>query len=100
MATEPRLDAWGPLTELAKDLRCVIDAVLRRYDESSLEGLGLVMRLDGKEVRLKHQERYSPASYGGVLRIDDMKKIEVKKRSQDVLDESGKYIYDLHKRIR
>ena len=94
-------EAWGQLTELAKDLKVVIDIILKGYDATLLEGLGLVMRLDGQQIVLEHNEQY-PAkreNEGGLLRIDHMKKIYVKKRSQDVLDESGKYVFDIHKRI-
>ena len=93
-------EAWEKRTKLARDIKAMIDIILKYYDPEIYAGLGLVMRLDRKQIRLKYTE-YGALAYDevGVLRIDHMKKIEVKKRSHDVLDESHKYVYDLHDRI-
>ncbi len=96
-------DAWKKRTQLAQDIKGLIDIILKHYDSEIYEGLGVVMRLDGQQIDLKHGEEYSwqptnSRNEGGVLKIDYMKKIDVKKRSQQVKDESG-MLLDLHDRI-
>ena len=93
-------EAWEKRTQLAQDIKGLIDIILKHYDREIYEGLGVVMRLDGLQISLKQNEDlYSSDNAGGVLRIDYMKKIEVKKRSQQVKNESGRTLYDLHDRI-
>ena len=90
-------EAWKKRTQLAQDIKAMIDIILGYYDPEIYAGLGLVMRLDGLQISLKHNEESRFAKdKGGVLRIDYMKKIEVKKRSQQVMDKAGRYLYDLH----
>ena len=94
-------ETWEERTDLAKDIKAMIDIVLKHYDPEMYAGLGVVMRLDGRQIVLKHNEKSWPPSEnkGGILRIDYMKKIEVKKRSQQVKNESGRTLYDLHDRM-
>lgn len=94
-------EAWEKRSELARDIKAMIDIILRPYDSKIYAGLGLVMRLDGQQIILKQNEGSWPRRdhKGGVLRIDYMEKIEVKKRSQQVKNESGRTLYDLHDRI-
>ena len=100
MASGENSDTRGQLTELAKDLKVVIDIILKGYDATLLEGLGLVMPLDGQQIILDQKEQYPTKreNEGGLLRIDYMEKIVVKKRRQQIKGEHG-MIIDLHKRI-
>ena len=90
-------EAWKMRTRLAQDIKAMVDIVLGYYEPEIYAGLGLVMRFGGLQISLKHNEESRFAKdKGGVLRIDYMEKIEVKKRDQQVKDKSGRYLYDLH----
>ena len=94
-------EAWKKRTQLAKDIKGLIDIILKHYDPEIYKDLGVVMRLDGLQIILKQNEQLMwppPNDKGGILRIDYMEKIEVKKRSQQVQDERG-MLLDLHENI-
>ena len=100
MVTRHDPETRKQFTELAEDLKIVIDIMLKRYDRALFEDLGLVMRLDGEQIILDQKEQYPTKreNEGGLLRIDYMEKIVVKKRRQQIKGEHG-MIIDLHKRI-
>lgn len=96
-------DAWVKRTELAKDIKGLIDIMLKYYDPKLYENMVVVARLDGSQIPLLHNRKsewgFAIDPYdGGSVRIDHIKKVDVRYQSQLVKNDSG-MVSNFHDRI-
>lgn len=96
-------DAWEKRTELAKACKGVIDILLSHYDPKIYKDMIIVASLDGRQIPLLHNKKtewgYAIDPYdGGSLRIDHIKKVDVRYQNQLVKNDSG-MVPDFHDRI-
>ena len=80
-------EAWEKRTQLAQDIKGMIDIILPHYEREFYEDMVLVARLDGGQIPLEHQRKTrwnteEPPGDGGSLRLDHKLKVNVKESSQ------------------
>ena len=96
-------EAWKKRTQLAQDIKGMIDITLAHYERKFYEDMVLVVRLDGEQIPLKHERKTAwgkklPPGDGGSLRIDHEFKVIVKEQSQGVKGVS-RMVSDFHDHI-
>ena len=96
-------EAWKRRTQLAQDIKGLLDIILPYYERKFYEEMVLVVRLDGEQIPLKHERKTAwgkrlPPGDGGSLRIDHEFKVIVKEQSQGVKGASS-MVSDFHERI-